>query len=349
MSLDIRVDYVIIIIYKDKAKKTLPMYVTLKKDCLIIEHINSQSLQSHLDEIKILIADRNIDILCMSETWLLTETPNAYVNIPNFKSFRCNQGRGGGVCIYVRNQLKTNVINLPVSKQPGIEDVWVSVQSHMLPAIIVGCIYRQPKSHVVSFQYIQDIFRQLCVRKKIFYVLGDFNNDILSKGNKMSGIIKSSKLTQLLDKPTRVTPTSATLLDLVVTNRVDLVLFKSVVPQVIADHDLISIKVNIRKPKRQPLTKTFRHLGKYNKDTLCEILLLESHNLKQIMETDDADLEINIFNDTFTRCLHKCAPFVTKEITKPFSPLFNEDLRQAIKKREDMRKKLKNDRSNLVL
>ena len=67
------------------------------------------------------------------------------------------------------------------------------------------------------------------------------------------------------------------------------------------------------------------------------------------METDDADLEINIFNDTFTRCLHKCAPFVTKEITKPFSPLFNEDLRQAIKKREDMRKKLKNDRSNLVL
>ena len=69
-------------------------------------------------EIKILVADRNIDILCINKTWLLTETANAYVNIPNFKLFRCNQGRGGGACIYVSNQLKTNVINLPVSKQP---------------------------------------------------------------------------------------------------------------------------------------------------------------------------------------------------------------------------------------
>ena len=31
MSLDIRVDYVIIIIDRDKAKKTLPMYATLKR------------------------------------------------------------------------------------------------------------------------------------------------------------------------------------------------------------------------------------------------------------------------------------------------------------------------------
>ncbi len=104
----------------------------------------------------------------------------------------------------------------------------------------------------------------------------------------------------MIDEPTRVTPTSATLLDLVINNKPDLVLAQSVIPQVIADHDLISIKVNIRKPKRKPVIKTFRHLGKYNKDTLCELLLLEAHNLNQIMETDDADLQINIFNDTFT-------------------------------------------------
>ena len=302
-----------------------------------------------MDEIKILITERNIDILCVSETWLLAETLDAHVNIPNFKVFRCDQGRGGGVCIYVSNQLKTNVINLFIPKEPGIEDVWVSVQSQMFPAIIVGCVYRHPKSHVGSFEYIQDVFRQLCVSKKDFYVLGDFNDDILSKGNKMCGIIKNNKLSQMIEEPTRVTPTSATLLDLIITNKPDLVLVKSVVPQVIADHDLISIKVNIRKPKRQPVTKTFRHLGKYTKDTLCELLLLEAYNLNQIMESDDVDLQINIFNDTFTRCLDNCAPFVTKEIARPFTPWFNEDLRQAIQNRNDMRKKLKSDRSNLDL
>ncbi len=128
-----------------------------------IEHINAQSLQSNFDEIKILLTEGNIDIFCVSGTCLLAETIESHVNIPNFKLFRCDQGRGGGVCIYVSKQLKTNVINLSIPKQPGIEDVWVSVQSHMLPAIIFRCIYRHPKSHVASFEYIQDVFRQLCV------------------------------------------------------------------------------------------------------------------------------------------------------------------------------------------
>ncbi len=56
---------------------------------LTIEHINAQSLQASFDEVKFLVSERNIDILCVSETWLLPHTPNAYVNIPNYKIFRC--------------------------------------------------------------------------------------------------------------------------------------------------------------------------------------------------------------------------------------------------------------------
>ena len=166
---------------------------------------------------------RDIDILCVSETWLLNETPKAQVYIPDFKIFRCDDGRGGGVCIYVNNLLKTNVINLSFSKKPGIEDVWVSVQSGMLPAIIVGCIYRHPKSTVTSFEDIQEVLRQSCLSKKRFYVLGEFNDNLLAQGKKMSGILKSNKLT-------RVTASSATLLDLIITNAPDSVVKKDIVP-----------------------------------------------------------------------------------------------------------------------
>ena len=160
----------------------------------------------------------------MSETWLLPETPNAHINIANFKLFRCDNGRGGGVCMYVRNQLKVNVIDLSLTKHPGIEDVWVSVQSHMFPDIIIGCVYRHPKAPATSFEYLKDVFMHLCVSKKLFYVLGDFNDDLLCKGNKLSGIIRNNKLTQMTDEPTRVTSTSATLLDLVVTNEPNYIL-----------------------------------------------------------------------------------------------------------------------------
>ncbi len=55
-----------------------------------------QSLISSLDEVKLLLIERNIDVLCVSETWLHTNTPDAYINIPNYTVYRCNNGRGAG-------------------------------------------------------------------------------------------------------------------------------------------------------------------------------------------------------------------------------------------------------------
>ncbi len=72
-----------------------------------------------------------------------------------------------------------------------------------------------------------------------------------------------NKLHQIVDKPTRVTPQSATLLDVIVTNTRDTVLHKDVILSVIADHDLITATIDITKPKRRATIKTFRHMGAY--------------------------------------------------------------------------------------
>ncbi len=125
--------------------------------------------------------------------------------------------------MYVKKQLRTNVICFPFTRQIGVEDLWVSVQSHKHQAIIIGCVYRHPKAPVVSFDYVQDVFRQLCFSKIGFFVLGDFNNNLFVIVNKLSAIIGNIKLTQLTDEPTRVTPTSATLLDVIITNKPGLI------------------------------------------------------------------------------------------------------------------------------
>ena len=153
----------------------------------------------------------------------------------------------------------------------------------------------------------------------------------------------------MIDEPTRGTSTSATLLDLIITNEPSHVLEKSVVPQVIADHDLIGIKVNLRKPKCEPVVKTFRHLANYNKDILCELLISESYNLIQIIGTDDVNQQISIFTVSFIKCLDMCAPYVTKKITKPHAPWLNDDLRQAMRKRDEAQNNLKRDRINPTL
>lgn len=61
----------------------------------------------------------------------------------------------------------------------------------------------------------------------------------------------------MIDKPTRTTSTSATLLDLIITNKPDAILSQDVVPQVIADHDLVSAVLNVRKPRKLPVVKLF--------------------------------------------------------------------------------------------
>ena len=223
------------------------------------------------------------------------------------------------------------------------------MQCCKLPAFIVGCVYRHPKALAVSFEYIETIFRLLSVKNKSLFILGDFNDNLLLKDSRLSKLITNNNLTQIIDKPTRVTPTSATLLDLVITNKPDLILTHNIVPQIIADHDLVSVQVDISKPKRQPVTKTFRHLGKYSQETFSSLLEQNSPAMNKIFLTDNVNDQVRIFTDVFTKTLDACAPFVTKVIRRPPAPWMSDDIRHAILVRNNVHNKLKGDRHNTAL
>ena len=174
---------------------------------LTIEHINTQSVQGHLEEIALLINERKIDILCVSETWLTPLVPDKYINIPNFNIFKHDQKPGGGVCIYVRSDLKVTNIKLKVENETLVEDLWLQVQFKKLPSIIIGTIYRHPKALSNSFDYILSLLKEICMKNKPVFVFGDVNDDLLQQQAKLHKIIKIMKLSQVIEKPTRITET----------------------------------------------------------------------------------------------------------------------------------------------
>lgn len=92
----------------------MPAVAYKKGDFMTIENINAQSLLGKKDEIGLLINVRNIEVLCVSESWFLPDLPDAYVYIPACKVIRCDSGRGGGVCICAKNVLSVYIINLNV-------------------------------------------------------------------------------------------------------------------------------------------------------------------------------------------------------------------------------------------
>ncbi len=77
----------------------------------------------------------------------------------------------------------------------------------------------------------------------------------------MEQIIKNSKLTQLIDNPTRATSHFATLIDIIFTNSPALALHHDEIAFPMAGHEFTSVTLNIAKPKRHPKIKTFRQLN----------------------------------------------------------------------------------------
>ena len=149
------------------------------------------------------------------------------------------------------------------------------------------------------------------------YIFGDFNDNMLCVNSRLVKIIDKAKMTYIINKPTRITEQSSTLIDQVITNSPQKILHSDVLPGPIADHELITITIDIKKPKRQPIERTFRSLKNYTPDILCNLILDEKHVLNHILLTDNVDNHVNIFTSVFTKCMDSCAPMVTKEIRCP--------------------------------
>ena len=155
-----------------------------------------------------MIVNKNIDVLCVSETWLEPNVPDDYVNINGYNLFRSDGGRGGGTCIYARNDLRRVRMKNTIPLCEGIEDVWVKLQLRKLPTIIVGSLYRHPNTPVNTFDYIHNVLQAVSMENKKFFLLGDLNDDQLQSRSKVKNIVNLLNCSQVIDKPTRITPHS---------------------------------------------------------------------------------------------------------------------------------------------
>ena len=305
-----------------------------------IAHINSRSLLSCYAEIELLIIEKDIDILCVSETWLEPNIPDSLVNINGFTLFRNDGGRGGGTCMYVRNNLKCAKVKINHPPCQGIEDVWVKVQLNKLPSIIVGAMYRHPHATSDSFDYIRETLQEVALQNKSIFLLGDLNDNILDRQSKLQKVVNILNFSQMIDNPTRITTTSRTLIDVAITNNKEKVLSADVEACHISDHEMISLIINVSKPKREKEIKTFRSLKDYSKEAFCNILLDKKDLFDQILRTDDVNVQEDIFTTNFMSSLDSCAPIVTKTITRPPAPWMTDEIRSEMRCRNSLKERL---------
>lgn len=145
--------------------------------------------------------------------------------MPGYNVFRKdrNEGRVGGVMIYVRNSLKCAQIVWP--DNVTLECVGVNIVLSKEMNFIVICIYRKPSTNVEFFDQLKLLLDFCCPNKEII-LIGDFNINWDSKKERknLKQITDLFNMVQLIDKPTRITNTSKTRIDLLFTNKTERIL-----------------------------------------------------------------------------------------------------------------------------
>ena len=198
-------------------------------DKLSILHLNIRSVRNKFDALKNYLnsLDHKFTIIALTETWL---NNNDYDNfeIPGYKSTKLlrQNKKGGGICIFSRNDLKFKLRNDLVFEDDtdDTENLFIEIINGKFKNIIIGTIYRPPNNRFNKFENdLKTILTKLDKCNKPCYIMGDFNIDLLKYNycnfsTEFFNQFSSSGYTPLISKPTRITKSTATLIDNIFTN-----------------------------------------------------------------------------------------------------------------------------------
>ena len=113
---------------------------------VVLCNVNVRSLMApgRLSDLQMLTSFNNIDILCITETWLKPNHLNSSIIIPGFQPpLRKDRlsSRGGGVAIYLRDGLAAKL--LPLSP-PRLECLSVQLHFPKRKKLTLHVVYRPP-------------------------------------------------------------------------------------------------------------------------------------------------------------------------------------------------------------
>ena len=312
-----------------------------------IGHANVQSLVPKMDCVNQTLQEHDLDIFCLSETWLTATVLDRVLVFPGYRTVRRDRpapsegrrraapSRGGGVAILCRDTLRVTV--LPVASAGPCETLWVSVSGRGHRSVTVGVAYRPPSSSLSDS--LDDLYTQLqavvCAGKPVF-LLGDFNINLLrpteSCVRRYLSVLSDLNLSQLVTQPTR----DDSLIDHVITNVTELApTAAEVLPESIADHRTIIVRPPFRRERHRPKPFTTRLWRRVNWDALCLDLLCA--DWEALYDATNMDDKLDAFLSVWWSVADVHCPVTTVVPRRPRCPWLEDspELVQVMRERDE--------------
>lgn len=237
-----------------------------------------------LDELNCVLQKiQKVHIVAITETWIKTEAEAQSLVIPNYTHYFNYRvlNRGGGVSLYIHNDLKHELVEEKCQEDNHF--LWVHVGKFSLD---VGLIYKPERTNTSLF--LQTLSEQLQQRKRGI-LFGDFNYNLLKKEPNIkeykttlreSGYTIINKIGK--DYCTRETSHTKSILDHVCTNLLSHHFHLAIIESAMSDHNQIYFEIQ----RQQPIPIQKMEYDQINYGQFCKSLKdsIENSNLNNDYE-----------------------------------------------------------------
>ena len=345
------------------------------KNSISILHINIRSINRNYEDFKVLLSELNFrfKIICLTETW--SKNTNPYFNLENYDVIhqcRSDNKVGGGISMFIHNSLAFKERHDLCNNTHDCETLSIEIIQNKRNAI-VNAVYRPPSGNIKQFtNQMQNCFVEN--NKKTVYIVGDLNLNSLeydsnSKIKNAFDIFLQSSLVPLINKPTRVTSRSASIIDHILTNNLNLEkIYTGIIKCDLTDHFPVFLIENAASNMElEERSDTGVFIRKFNQESIIDfqnsLKSLDWSFLYEFKDPDSAyDYFIRIFTTAYDIFFPKCklnqrtskgqSPWITKGLLKSSKKkqrLYEKFLKQRTTKNEERYKKYKNMFNSLKL
>ena len=233
----------------------------------------------------------NIHILGVTESKLNSTTLDTEVQINGYFGIWRDRtsGAGGGVIVFVRDDLN---FQRPTDLENQLtEAVWLELFVKYSKSILVCFTYRPPNSSEHLNKNFHEVFNNMVMtalqENKEVILLGDLNSDYSkpTDNSRLKDIIKINGLNQMITQPTRITMTTSSLIDIVLTTHVENILQSFVCNSGLSDHDLIGVIRKMNCTKYAPRKLFSRNYKRYSSTSFTNEL--RSQNWDNVTSNND--------------------------------------------------------------
>ena len=176
------------------------------------------------------------------------------------------------------------------------------------------------------------------------HILGDLNCDLInpvpdSATKKIKLLYELYQFTQLIDKATRVTITTSSLIDHMVTNTPEKISCVGVIHTGISDHSLIfAIRKTHMIAKQGANTIEIRNMKNFNEQNFLRDLSNQCWEYVYFYADNTNDMW-EIWKQLFLEVLNKHAPLQTKRIRSKNTPWVTNEIKNLINTRDSLKRK----------